>query len=226
MPAAPTWQGLKESPMSRVVHLYVFDGYADWEPAFAVAGINNPQFQREPGRWSVRTVAVRRGQAVRSMGGVAVMPDLGLADLRPDDSGLLILPGGRGWEDDGAHDAAVERALRWLDDGRPVAAICGATAGLARAGRLDDRPHTSNAASYLKGTGYGGAAHYRDEPVVDDDGLITAGGMAPVEFAGAVFERLGLYDPEVLAAWMQLYKTGRSEYFARMGRAAAQAHPA
>jgi putative intracellular protease/amidase len=32
--------------------------------------------------------------------------------------------------------------------GVPVAAICGATARPARAGRLDDREHTSSAAEY------------------------------------------------------------------------------
>ena len=37
----------------RNVHLFVFDSMADWEASFAVAGINNPQFQREPGRYRV-----------------------------------------------------------------------------------------------------------------------------------------------------------------------------
>jgi putative intracellular protease/amidase len=102
----------------------------------------------------------------------------------------------------------------------PVAAICGATAGLARLGLLDDRAHTSNAAGYLKGTGYAGAANYQDAPAVRAPGLITAGGMAPLEFAREIFAELELFDPEVLEAWYQLYKTGKSEYFARMERAA------
>ena len=46
--------------------------------------------------------------------------------------------------------------------GVPVAAICGATAGLARAGLLDQRNHTSDAAGYLAATGYAGGAHYVD----------------------------------------------------------------
>ena len=33
----------------RNVHLFVFDSMADWEASFAIAGINNPQFQRESG---------------------------------------------------------------------------------------------------------------------------------------------------------------------------------
>lgn len=55
----------------------------------------------------------------------------------------------------------------------------GGLSGLARVGALDQRLHTSNAASYLNGTGYQGADQYVDEPVVLDKGLITAGGMAP-----------------------------------------------
>jgi putative intracellular protease/amidase len=206
-------------------HLYVFEGWADWEPSFATAGLNNPQFQRDPGRWTVVTVAVSR-HPVRSMGGVITMPDLSLVELDVSPGDLLLLPGGPHWEDvleDSPHRQAVELARKYLKRGRTVAAICGATAGLAHAGLLDDRPHTSNAASYLKGTGYDGADHYRDEAAVADGGLITAGGMAPLEFARAVFERTGLYEDDALEAWYALNKTGKSEYFARMKRAAESA---
>jgi putative intracellular protease/amidase len=203
-------------------HLYVFEGWADWEPSFATAGLNNPQFQRDPGRWSVHTVAVSR-HPVRSMGGVITMPDLSLVELGASQGDLLLLPGGPHWEDeliDSPHRQAVELAERYLKRRRMVGAICGATAGLAHAGLLDARAHTSNAASYLKGTGYDGAEHYRDEAAVDDDGLITAGGMAPLEFARALFARTGLYEDDALEAWYALNKTGKPEYFARMRRAA------
>lgn len=206
--------------MQDTVHLYVFDGHADWEAAFAVAGIQDPRCQREPGRWRVRTVGEQQGAIVRSMGGVGVLVDIGFDHLRASSSRLLILPGGAGWEDDRLHRAALGRAAECLSRGVPVAAICGATAGLARAGLLDQREHTSNAAAYLRGTGYAGAARYRDEPAVRDGGLITAGGMAPLEFARAVFEELAVYEPEALEAWFQLHKTGKPEYFARMHRAA------
>jgi putative intracellular protease/amidase len=206
--------------MPRTVHVHVFDGHADWEIAFAMAGIANPQFQREPGRWQVRTVAARTRSAVRSMGGLTVLPDMSLEELHCADSAMLILPGGDAWEEPGEHRAAIEKAATFLQGGTPVAAICGATAGLARAGLLDDRAHTSNALSYIKGTGYAGSDHYRDEPVVRENGLITAGGMAPIEFAREIFAELGLYDEEALEAWYQLYKTGKSEYFARLARAA------
>ncbi|WP_284616710.1 DJ-1/PfpI family protein [Aquabacterium humicola] len=208
--------------MLRFVHLYVFPGYADWEPAHAIAGIHSPDWQREPGRYQVRTVAAGGG-LVQSMGGVSVLPDLALSQLKDADSALLILPGGPNWEDADGHVEALDRAGEFIERGIPVAAICGATAGLARRGWLDRRPHTSNAASYLAGTGYAGADAYRDEAVVNDRGLITAAGTASVDFAREIFLQLGLYEDEVLQAWTQLHKTGKSEYFARLQRAAAAA---
>jgi len=202
----------------RTVHLYVFDGFADWEPSFAIAGIHNPQFQREPGRWRVRAVGDST-RAVRSMGNLAVVPDATLHDLQPAHSALLLLPGGDGW-DRGEHLAAARKAEAFLQAGVPVAAICGATAGLARIGLLDERRHTSNAIAYLKGTGYGGTDRYEDAPAFNDDGLITAGGMAPLEFAREIFRQLGIYGDEALDAWYALYKTGDSGQFARLQQSA------
>lgn len=208
-------------PTTRTVHLYVFDGFADWEAAFAVAGIQNPEFQREPGRWRVHTVGTSQS-VVRSMGNLAVLPDTELARLTPADSAMLILPGGPGW-DQGEHLEAARKAREFLDAGVPVAAICGATAGLARAGVLDERRHTSNAIAYLKGTGYRGTDRYEDAPAFNDNGLITAGGMAPLEFAREIFACLGIYDDEALQAWYALYKTGDSQHFMRLQHAAAAA---
>ncbi|MBZ8142225.1 glutamine amidotransferase [Rubrivivax gelatinosus] len=203
-------------------YLYVHEGFADWEAAFAVAGLNEPRWQRQPGRWRVRTVAATTQSLLRSMGGVGVLADLGFEALAPGDGDLLILPGGPHWEEPGTHGEAIAAARRWADAGQPLAAICGATAGLARAGVLDDRAHTSNAAAYLKGTAYRGAEHYVDAPAVTDRGVITAGGMAPLEFAREIFSLVGLYDDAVLEAWYQLYKTGRPEHFARMQAAAGE----
>lgn len=206
--------------MSRPVHFFVFDGFADWEAAFALAGIQTQEFQREPGRFHVRTVALAQA-SMRSAGGLAVLPDGLIETLVPQDSAMLILPGGAGW-DQGQHIQAVEKAKAFLEAGMPVAAICGATAGLARAGLLDERRHTSNALAYLKGVqGYRGSDRYEDQPAFRDGPLITAGGMAPLEFAREIFTVLSLYEDEVLNAWYELYKTGRSAYFSQMQQAAA-----
>ena len=77
----------------------------------------------------------------------------------------------------------------------PVAAICGATYALAAAGLLDRRPHTGPARAFLASTGYAGTEHFVDELVVTDGDLITASPVAPVEFARAIFARLGMYEP-------------------------------
>jgi len=104
----------------------------------------------------------------------------------------------------------------------PVAAICGATAGLARAGLLDDRGHTSAAAEYLAATGYRGGPRYVERRAVIDGDLVTAGPQSPVPFARAVLERLGLAAPEVLEAYEAVFDRGdASAYPALMPSGAA-----
>jgi putative intracellular protease/amidase len=193
------------------VHLFIFDSLSDWEPGFAIAGINNPQFQRNPGNYRVRTVALTK-DSVLTMGGIRILPDMTLDDLSPAKSAMLILPGGISW-DRGENGEAVEMAALFLNAGVPVAAICGATAGLAHRGLLDHRRHTSNSSGYLVMTQYRGATLYEDAPAVTDDNLITASGIAPVDFALHIFQRLDLYTPPVMDAWYGLFKTGQPEYF-------------
>jgi putative intracellular protease/amidase len=195
----------------QAVHVFVFDTLADWETGYAVAGINDPASQREPGRFRIETVGLTRAP-VTTTGGIKILPDLALDEVDPKQSAMLILPGGSAW-DEGKNTEAVQLAGRFLKAGVPVAAICGATAGLARSGMLDDRPHTSNMAGYLQATGYKGGAHYRDEPVVTDRDLITASGTMPIDFAYAIFQRLELYEPAVVEAWRGLFKTGDPKYF-------------
>lgn len=117
------------------VHLYVVDSLSDWEAGYAIAGINNPQFQKNPGRFRVRTVALSKA-LVTTIGGIRIKPDLQLADVSPQNSAMLILPGGSAW-DKGKNIEIIETVHAILDSGKPVAAICGATAGLARVDLFD-----------------------------------------------------------------------------------------
>ena len=196
------------------VHLFVFDTLADWEHGFAVASINNPSFQNQPGRYRVQTVAMRE-DPVTTIGGVRVLPDLTLDALEPSQSALLILPGGEVWDERGNTEAA-EKARVFLDAGVPVAAICGATAGLARAGLLDDRRHTSNAPDYLAATNYKGASLYLNQPAVTDGNLITASSTAPLDFAYHILRKLDAYPEDILDAWFGLFKTGDPACFAAL----------
>lgn len=199
------------------VHLFVFDSLSDWEASYAIAGINNPQFQKNPGCYSVRTVALRKAP-VLTIGGICIKPDLMLEELSAPDSSMLIMPGGTAW-DEGKNIEVIEVARMFLDTGKPVAAICGATAGLARGGLLDNRRHTSNAREYLVATQYNGAELYEEAPTVTDNNLITAPAMAPIDFAYHIFKCLNIYAPPVLEAWYGLFKTGRSEHFEELMKA-------
>jgi putative intracellular protease/amidase len=109
--------------------------------------------------------------------------------------------------------------------GVPVAAICGATAGLARAGLLDERDHTSASAEYLAATGYAGGDRYVDARAVVDNDLITAGPQSPVQFARATLERLGLASARTLEAYENLFHRGDLSAFPVLMQAQAAADP-
>jgi putative intracellular protease/amidase len=186
------------------VHMAVYDTLADWEVGFATAHINNQSWQRQPGRYAVVTVG-ESADPVTTMGGARITPDVVLGEVRPQESAMLILPGADTWLHEGGNAAFARKAREFLEARVPVAAICGATAGLAAEGLLEGRRHTSNAAEFLAATGYGGGDHYADAPAVTDGDVITASATAPVEFAREVLARLDVYEPAVLAAWYKLY---------------------
>lgn len=202
--------------MPHTVHLFVLDTLADWEPGLAIANINNPSHQKIPGRYRVRTVG-RSTRPVTTAGGVRIIPDLALSQVEPSDCAMLILPGGESW-DEGRNMEAVEKAKQLLEAGVPVAAICGATSGLARGGILDTRSHTSNAPEYLAATGYRGGHLYRHEDAVTDQNVITASGMKSLDFAYHICKRLDMYGDRALDAWYGLFKTGDTRYYAELVR--------
>ena|SRR5829696_4526982 len=190
--------------IARAVYVLVFEGYADWEPAFALA-----ELRRSGGRTVV--VVGFDERPVTSMGGLRVVPERALADVRAGDVELLILPGGDLWEGEYPR-AALEELLRALTSAAvPVAAICGATLAVARAGLLDDRRHTSNMPGYLGAHApeYRGAAGYDAALAVSDRGLITASGLGPVDFARAIFAELGVFSTSDQQLWFDMFKHGR-----------------
>lgn len=208
--------------MSReIVHIGLYDGFADWEMGHVMARVNDGLWQREPGRYTIRTVG-ETTDPIRTIGGLRLTPDLTLADLAAADSAMLILPGSGTWES-GGNTAMADTAAKLLAAGVPVAAICGATFGLANAGMLDNRPHTSAAAEYLQmAPGYQGAGYYRNERAVLDGDLITAGPADVLEFTRLVLLRLGVFTREVLEAWYQLNVTGDPQWYGKIMAATAQ----
>ncbi|MEU3299460.1 MULTISPECIES: DJ-1/PfpI family protein [unclassified Streptomyces] len=180
------------------VHLAVYDTFADWETGHATAWLARTGHP-------VRTVGPAADKPVTSIGGLRVLPELALDELRPEDSELLVLPGADLWDTGDDLTPFARKAREFLAAGVPVAAICGATAGLAREGLLDDRKHTSAVSFYLAATGYAGGGNYVDTDAVTDGDLITAGPTEPVAFAREVLGRLGAFEGAKLDAWYRLF---------------------
>ncbi len=149
---------------------------------------------------------------VTTMGGLTILPDIEIGACNIEDAAALILPGGETWLET-VHEPVLSLAEQFLEKGVLVAAICGATTGLAKAELLDARSHTSNDLNYLKMVcpTYVGAAHYIYEPAVTEGNLITAAGVAPLEFTAHVLRALGVFSEETLDAWYHLFKTHEPE---------------
>ncbi|GAA0576988.1 DJ-1/PfpI family protein [Kribbella sandramycini] len=186
----------------KTVYVGVYETWADWEIGHLLVELRTGRFTGE--EWRVVTVG-ETVEPVVTMGGLRVVPEVALAEVSGGD--LLVLAGSAQW-DEGGGDGFVELARRFLAAGVPVAAICGATAGLARGGLLDERKHTSAVKEYLLGTGYAGGDNYVDARAVVDGDLITAGPDSPVQFARAVLSRLGLADEAKLEAYEGVFHRG------------------
>lgn len=188
--------------LRNTAYLFVFDGFADWEPALALCEI------RKQERFEVKTVGLTTAP-VTSMGGLRVMPDAGIDEVSPENSCIFILPGGDMWEKQTPPPVA-QLLPNLRRSGVPIAAICGGTLAPARAGLLDDVRHTSNLVGYLRALvpEYQGEALYQEVLAVADGGIITASGAGHVEFAREIVALLGVYSGDELEAWFKLFKHG------------------
>jgi putative intracellular protease/amidase len=198
----------------RTLYLYVLDTLADWEPGHVMAELRSGRYLKDPAlRYSV-VLCGSSMDPVTTMGGLQLVPEILIGDIQPAPGDVLVLPGADTWLDP-AQAPALRAADRLSDAGILVAAICGATLGLANAGLLDNHPHTSNDPAALKMfcPNYHGTDHYENEPAVTDGNLITASGLAPVEFAYHVFRALDVMSPATLEAWHGLFTTRQPEYF-------------
>lgn len=182
------------------VYVLVFDGLADWEAPLALCEVRNS------GKFEVVTVGLTDAP-VTTMAGFRLLPDATLEDVSADDAAMLVLPGGELWEA-GTPDGVDALLQTFRAAGVPVAAVCGATLAVARAGLTKGRRHTSNDKSYLEAVvpEYADGAFYAEELAVTDGDLITASGVGSVEFAHEITRFLGVYSDEQAGRWFELYK--------------------
>ena len=109
-----------------------------------------------------------------------------------------------------------DAAQLFLAAGTPVAAICGATAGLAQCGLLDDRDHTSAAAEYLPPPGTPARV------TIATSGRSSAATSSPPDRGArsvrrATLRRLGLVSEDTVKAYVAVMHRGdQSAYPALM----------
>ena len=77
--------------MKKKVHIFLFDGFSDWEIAFL-----SPELSKSAD--FVPFYFTVDGSPVTSMGALRVSPDSALKDIDVDEVDTLVLPGGTAWE--------------------------------------------------------------------------------------------------------------------------------
>ena len=188
--------------MKKKIAVFLFDGFSDWEIAFFA-----PEIQKSE-KFDLIYFS-KDGHPVTSMGGLKIKPQFSLSELNPSDVEMLVLPGGYAWES-GENDALIPLTKAVFDQGKCIATICAATVFLGQIGLLDHLKHTSNDLNYLKGIApqYCGVAYYQNSLAETDENIITAKGIAPIEFARAIFKQVKLYNEDDIEKWFQLFKNG------------------
>jgi len=187
---------------NRTAYVLIFDGFADWEPASALAEL------RRTFGFFIQTVGLTRN-VITSMGGIKVLPDLPLSEAQLSPTNVLILPGGDAWMG-GEIEEVTSFIKAFARAGKPVAAICAATLSLAHAGLLDDHHHTSNGDGFIAKyvPKYRGQELYQRARAVTDGNVITANGLAPFAFAAEIFRSVAPGRENDIATYEALYSRG------------------
>lgn len=187
---------------------------SDWEYGYLIAELNTGRyFKKDLAPLKVITVGANK-EMITTMGGLSIKPDISLDECTFGGTALIILPGGNTWGED-IHQPILKKIDEALRLGAIVAAICGATEALANMGYLDTRKHTSNNLEYTKVVcpNYKGEKFHEVGSAVSDANLVTASGIAPLEFAMEVLKKLDVFAPDTLHSWYNLNKTHKPEHF-------------
>lgn len=196
------------------IYIYVLDTLADWEMGHVMSELNSGRFFKK-GAQSVTLKTVSYSKApIQTMGGLTIVPDCLIDDIRMSKDSVLLLPGADTWNEP-KHGAIIEKAGDLLSLGAAVGAICGATVALANVGLLDNRPHTSNGAGFLEMVvpSYQGQRVYIDEPSVAANNLITASSTGALLWTKQIIERLDVFQADTLECWYDYFRTGEAKYF-------------
>jgi len=194
-------------------YIYVLDGLADWEIGHLTAEINSKRFLSKNKNIRLKFVS-KDLDSITTMGGVTIKPEIKLSQVNFNTGDMLLLPGSDNW--DNINDGSLINIIEESENKDiAIAAICGATNFLANNGILNNIKHTSNDLSYLKMVcpNYEGELLYLNDSVVVSERIITASGLAPLDFSYEVLRKLDLMKKETLEAWYDLYNSKDPKYF-------------
>ena len=194
------------------IFLYVLDTLADWEISQLMAEIYSRRYLRKN---IEKPKIIKVGNSlnpIKTMGGIEIIPDIDVDNMDIKNGDLIVLPGADTWQNE-QNQKIIDRIIG--NDDIIVAGICGATMALADNGLLDNKRHTSNDIEVLKmfGKKYKGEKLYENKFAVVDGNLITATGLAPLEFTFEVVKKINVMEDITLNAWYNLYKTKEAKYF-------------
>jgi protease I len=146
------------------------------EEGFEQIELTSPKGALEAAGATVDVISPRSGRIkawAKDKWGIEVDVDKELSTVSPDDYDALVLPGGVMNPDKlRQNKEAVAFASAFLDEGKPIAAICHGPQLLIETGMIGGRNLTSypSLRTDLKNAG----AHWIDQEVVVDNGLVTS----------------------------------------------------
>lgn len=200
--------------MKKTIYLYVLDTMADWEVGYLLQAMSMQQMlPKDTPKYSIKTVGHTKAP-IKTLGGLNIMPDYSLQEIKENELAALLLPGAQTWND-AAQKPILDTITSYMDKGILVAAICGATLALADLGILNHHLHTSNSLHYLSyfSQNYKGQALYQNELSVIDSNIITASSAGGLLWAKQIIEYLNIYSSLTIEAWYQYYLTGDPKYY-------------
>lgn len=194
--------------MKKEVLFLLLNEYADWEGAFLASSLNTGVMPGSEVKYVVKTIAPTLDE-VSSLGRFHTAPDYSFLTI-PDTYAALILIGGMQWNSKEAEQVVplVEDAIK---RGRIVGAICNAASFLAAHGFLNEVKHTGNTLPQLKlwgGERYTNHAGYQERQAVSDGRIVTANGMAYLEFTRELLLLLEADTVEKIDGYYDFAKNG------------------
>jgi|LGOV01.1.fsa_nt_gb putative intracellular protease/amidase len=176
----------------QILH-YIFDDMADFETIFlchllaADCGIKVVNFAKEE-------------KPIRSISGMIYHPEYGIDQINVNDFDGIIIPGG--WQAE--HPAKLKEFLQEINNqNKLIGAICAAPWILATSGILLNKKYTTSIGSwgekhkeFFKIENPFNWENFKDARVVCDGNIITAKGIAFIDFAIKVLELLGQFSNE------------------------------